>query len=408
MNLTVYPLLSLVPRDEQRWAFGHQGGEFAGNSKYLYLWLSIHRPDIQASWITPDKALQRFLTDAGYRSHRKWSVGGILHALRSSAHLFDHSASDVNLLVSGGARLINLWHGVGLKATQLGDKGGVISRHQKYRRNWFMRALFLDYLKRPSIVVTTSPFMQAHFSSQFDLPRERCPRLGYPRLDPASDTTLKAVAAALDSKWSEKPFEDSFAERYIYLPTYRDTERPFMEEALPDLDRLSTTLAARNAVLYVKLHPRTTGTIPDMHANIRPWPAGLDYYAWLDEFDILITDYSSVLYDYLFVRSRGAILYTFDLARYLREDRQLLYPYAENVAGVRTSSFGDLCEILKQGVALHPSCDKQLERVREKFWSSSAAPASPEIVRYVEALVDREMKRRDRPRSGNVTMPERA
>lgn len=387
LNLTVYPLLSLAPRDERRWAFGHQGGQFAGNAKYLYLWLSIYRPDIQASWITPDTALQRFLTSSGYRSHYKWSLGGIAHALRSSAHLFDHSVSDVNLLVSGGAKIINLWHGVGLKPTQFGDTGGVVSRHRKYERNWLTRALFLDYLKRPDIVVTTSPFMQAHFSRQFDLPRERCPKLGYPRLDPASDATLRAVALNLDARRSADNFGDAFSERYVYLPTYRDTERPFLEEALPDFGKLSEALKKRDAVLYVKLHPRTKGMIPDRYENIRPWPAGLDFYAHIHEVDILITDYSSVLYDYLFVRSRGAILYTFDLARYLEEDRVLLYPYEENVAGVRASSFVDLCAALESGKALQSSCDKQVRRVRERFWSGSPAPASPEIVRYVEALV---------------------
>lgn len=389
LNLTVYPLSSLVPRDERRWAFGHQGGQFAGNAKYLYLWLSIHRPDIHASWITPDKSLQRFLSTEGYRAHSKWSLKGILHALRSSVHMFDHSVSDVNLLVSSGAKLINLWHGVGLKPTQFGDKGGVVSRHRKYERNVLTKALFLDYLKRPNIVVTTSPFMQDHFSRQFDLPPERCPKLGYPRLDPASDAVLKAVALNLDSRWSGQGFDHAFAERYIYLPTYRDTKRPFLEEAFPDLQRLSDILSARNAVLYVKLHPRTAGSLPETYPNIRAWPSRLDFYARLQELDVLITDYSSVLYDYLFVRSQGAILYTFDLARYLEEDRALLYPYADNVAGVRAASFESLCSILESGVALRPSCDEQLKRIRQKFWSGSAAPASPEIVRYVETLVDR-------------------
>lgn len=310
-----------------------------------------------------------------------------MHALRSSAHLFDHSVSDVNLLMSGGAKLINLWHGVGLKPTQFGDTGGVVSRHRKYERNRFTRALFLDYLKRPDIVVSTSPFMQEHFSRQFDVPRERCPKLGYPRLDPASDATLRAVALDLDARRSAQDFGDAFCERYVYLPTYRDTERPFLEEALPDFEKLSQALKARNAVLYVKLHPRTTGTIPDIYSNIRRWPAGLDFYARMHQVDILITDYSSVLYDYLFVRSRGAILYTFDLVRYLQEDRVLLYPFEENVAGVRASSFADLCAVLESGKALQSSYDEQVRRVRDRFWSGSPAPASPGIVRYVEALV---------------------
>lgn len=386
LNLTVYPLVARARRDRKRWAFGHQDDLFGGNAKYLYLWASLHRPDIEAVWITGDRALRDRLRAAGHRAELRWSPAGMRHAVRSGAHFFGHSASDVNLLLSNGAKLVNLWHGVGLKPIQHNDPRCVVSTHAKYRHNPLTRALFLDYVVDPDIVVATSPFMREHFADQFRLPEARCPELGYPRLDASADARLKQAVRALDEAAGASPFTGEFSEHYIYMPTFRDTERPFLEEALPNMERFSAILAARNAVLYVKLHPKTRDAIPARYGNIKPWPAALDVYCYLADFDGLISDYSSVLYDYVAVKDTGAVVYTFDYESYLAGDRGLLYDFGDLVPGVWANSFDELCDALRDGAALVRAPDDRYDRVRALFWGGSARPASPAVARYVEEM----------------------
>lgn len=54
--------------------------------------------------------------------------------------------------------------------------------------------------------------------------------------------------------------------------------------------------------------------------------------------DVLITDYSSILYDYLLMQEKETVLFLFDYEEYVR-DRDFYYPFEENVVGRKVSSF---------------------------------------------------------------------
>lgn len=371
-NLAWLPLAASMPRSPRQWVFGHDGDTFAGNPKYLFLWMCLHRRHIEVAWITESRETWRLLVDNGFKAHLRWSWAGISAALRAKVFVFSHDAKDVNAPLSWGAMRLNLWHGVGLKALQVGRAPGL--------RGWLGSLLFIPHDR----VVTTSDMMQAHFAAQFCLPRERCPQLGYSRLDCAFDGALASVAVEIDRDRGFRMNPEGFAEVYIYMPTFRDTKRPFLDEALPNLERLNSILAARNALLYVKPHPRTAEAFPCELDHIRLWPADVDIYTYLASFTGLITDYSSVLYDYLFLKGEGAILYTFDFEEYVARDRELLYSFDDNVAGLRVSTFDALCNALIDGAAFDPTLAAGAVTIRHRFWGGSSAPASPAIVDYVE------------------------
>lgn len=385
LALTLHPLSRLAPRSAKHWAFGHAGDIFAGNPRYLFLWMALHRPDIRVTWITGDRAVLRQLAAAGYRARARWSAGGMLAALRSGVFVFGHGLGNVNVHLSGGAFLLNLWHGVGLKPIHLGFGAGRTAQARR-QATALGRLAAREYLQPYDALVTTSDMMQAHFAQQTELPVANCPQLGYPRLDCVADAALAEAVDQLD-RAAGFAWDESFAETYIYMPTYRDTGRPFLDQALPDPARLSAVLAARGALLYVKPHPQTSGSVAAT-ANIRAWPAGIDVNAYLARFTGLITDYSSVLYDYLFVRPTGAMLYVFDHDDYIANDRTLLYPFDENVAGLRVNDFDALCAALGDGAALGEEGAADVERIRRRFWGGSSLPASPAIVAYVEGRLD--------------------
>jgi CDP-glycerol glycerophosphotransferase (TagB/SpsB family) len=178
------------------------------------------------------------------------------------------------------------------------------------------------------------------------------------------------------------------AEVYVYAPTYRDSERDFLSEALPDVARLNAALEERRALLYLKLHHRTA--IPKGWAagRVRLWPENTDLYSAFSQIDCLITDYSSLHYDWIFHSDHGAVLYTFDQNEYERQDRNLLYPFNENVAGWRAEDFEQLLELIEsgQGLRAHPDTPA----IREKFWGIERGPASPRIVAAVEERLSNE------------------
>ncbi len=381
LALTATPLSRHMPRSRRRWIFGHQGGQFAGNPKYLFLWIALHRPDLHVTWIGGDARARAQIAALGLRARRRWSPAGIWAALRAGVAAYAHGADDVSLHFSRGALLLNLWHGVGIKATALGDAGGVVARHWPLRHRPLWRALYLAHVTQPDVLVTTSDFMQEHFARQFRLPTERCPQLGYPRLDPLHAPRLRDLVRSIEPVSLN---DGRFDEVLVYAPTLRDSGRDFLAEALPDPVALEAALAARNAVLYVKLHPRTAGGLKVGTERIRCWPASADLYAHLDTIDILVTDYSSLLYDHLRVRPGAAILYTFDQAEYVAVDRSLLYDFDAHVAGVRATDFAGLCDVIATGAARAAERCARADAIDRLFWSGSPSCASAAIVAHVE------------------------
>jgi CDP-glycerol glycerophosphotransferase (TagB/SpsB family) len=386
LNLLLHPLARFARRNRRRWVFGHEDGAFAGNPKFLYLWVLQNAP-VEALWITGSLRTWRLLRSRGCPVALRWSPWGMYRTVTAGAAFFSHRTSDINSALLNGALLVNLWHGVGLKAIQLGWEPGKTALARRRARGVLSRARWRTYIDDPDFVATTSDFMQAHFAGQFGLDRERCPQIGYPRLDCSVDPKLAASARQFDEPQEFDPRSDRFAEAYIYMPTSRDSRRPLLTSAFPDLRKLESALAQRNAVLYVRLHPRTYDKFPAGLDRIRPWPHGVDFQPRLHEFDALITDYSSVLYDYLAVRSSGAVIYAFDLDEYLERDRTLLYPFRDNVAGLLVEDFDELCAAIGQGRVTAAVDAEKLRLIRERFWGGTRLPASEWVYRHAAAAL---------------------
>jgi CDP-glycerol glycerophosphotransferase (TagB/SpsB family) len=386
----LFPLAFLVPRDRRLWVFGAPQDGFSGNPKYLYLWVSEHRPDVCAVWLTGSRATRQVLRDRGYRCELRWSPTGMAVAARALYHVVANDGSDTCLPFTGGARVVNLWHGVGIKNILRGARVG--RNAALYRRLWrpdvYLRSM--HRFRRPALVLSTSPTMSEHFARCFDVPVNRCPPLGYPRLDPLVDEQFRALCLSFGDY---DALREKCAGRtvYLYAPTLRDDDEDFFGEAVPDLAALSEALRATDGVLLLKLHPFTSATVGEQVAaldNILVWPGDLDLYPVLDEVDCLITDYSSLLYDHIAVADSGVVIYAYDYERYVAKDRDLAFPFDDNIIGRRADTFDQLCQVLRSGAALTAFPEQRLAQLRTRFWGAPTpvrSPAGPAIADFIVA-----------------------
>lgn len=386
----LFPLSFLVPRRRDRWVFGAPQDGFSGNPEYLFLWVAQHRPDLRATWLTGSASTHRMLRERGYRSELRWSLAGVRAAVTARYHVVANDGSDTCFAFTGGAAVVNLWHGVGIKnilrGARVGENAALFAR--RWRPDSYLRSL--HRFRRPALVLSTSPTMTEHFARCFDVPQQRCPQLGYPRLDPLVDEAFRALCLSFGDYAS---LERLRAGRtlYLYAPTLRDDDGDLLTEALPDVAALSQALRATNGLLLLKLHPFTSARVGDDVAqadNIALWPAGLDLYPVLDEVDCLITDYSSLLYDYVAFADAGVVIYAYDYDRYVAKDRDLAFPFEDNVLGQRAGSFAELCEVLGSGAALAGLAPDRLAAIRSRFWGSPEPPRSPASPAIVEFLSD--------------------
>lgn len=103
-------------------------------------------------------------------------------------------------------------------------------------------------------------------------------------------------------------------EIFAYMPTYRQNKNKNLKKILESLDKELKD----DQILFLKLHPKEKVKIKfKKYKHIKPFPENYDSYDILNMADCLITDYSSVLFDYLNT-SRKIILFNYDEENFMK------------------------------------------------------------------------------------------
>lgn len=122
----------------------------------------------------------------------------------------------------------------------------------------------------------------------------------------------------------KKRYGSENLEMIAYMPTWRGLTSTsleiagYAEELKKILQELDETLNDCQ-MLYVNLHSLVKDVIPIQgYQHIRCFPEGVDNYEFLMGCDMLITDYSSVLFDFALTK-RPVILFVYDAEEYARD-----------------------------------------------------------------------------------------
>lgn len=220
--------------------------------------------------------------------------------------------SALNYWVSGGAKFVNLWHGVGIKNIEFA--GQVKPFPAETCMNKFLKPVI--YLK-PDLFLSTSPLMTRHFCKCFRISPQQCIESSYPR----NEILQWEESRLLEFIQKYEPKETmaiirrlkKATQSFIYMPTFRDENKNFLEQSGIDLKKLNDTLKAQNKLFILKLHPFTRINM-DLCAfdHILTVNNKTDIYPILPFTDVLITDYSSIYFDYLLMKNKSILLFPFD------------------------------------------------------------------------------------------------
>jgi len=357
---TIYLLSGFVPRRKSIWIFGSwDGKKFADNSKYLFLYVYHKQPEITGVWLSRNKTILADLRARGYKAYYMHSLRGILYSMRASCIIFSVGVSDVNRYTTKGTKSVQLWHGTPLKKLELAQ-----ARHTPTRRSSYARRLIEEGLrpnKNYDVVIATSDeskrTMKTVFSDAREIAVTGYPRndvlLGAPLLSKLNDEYVRHIKRELD-----------FQFLFLYLPTYRqEASREFDLFARYgfEANTVNQTLRELNAVLiikthlYFKVHPYDGQADPDSEEarferiftlSDEDLP---DIYPLLRETAVLITDYSSVFFDYLLL-DRPVIFAPFDIQQYITADRELFYDYDQVTPGPKAKDWPDVLRLLREAV----------------------------------------------------------
>jgi CDP-glycerol glycerophosphotransferase (TagB/SpsB family) len=256
--------------------------------------------------------------------------------------------------LSGGAKLVNLWHGLPMKRIEFDITSGPLA-DRFVKRSLKERFYHPENFQRPDYLLTASPFFSETFARSFRISVEQCLLMGYPRnvilncseaermrfVEKYEPDTTKMLITRLK--------EGSYNRVFIYLPTWRDSQRDFFSHDF-DLKALDETLRQCNALLLLKPHANVAveASVVEGLTNVEFVPSSVDIYPVLPYTDVLITDYSSVLYDYVLMEQKGMILYLYDFQEYEKE-RNFTRAFDDLAFGKRVFDFASLLTTIREG-----------------------------------------------------------
>ncbi|MBO7114682.1 MAG: CDP-glycerol glycerophosphotransferase family protein, partial [Bacteroidaceae bacterium] len=159
-----------------------------------------------------------------------------------------------------------------------------------------------ESFRRPDWLLTSTPFQTSMFAKAFRIPQSRCLELGYPRNRILTVTEQERISFIKKYEprqtWDMVQRCKGYDKVFVYMPTWRDSQRTVFTQSM-DLERLNGILAAKNQLLILKPHANViVDGIKEMSNIILASPR-MDIYPVLPYAHVLITDYSSILYDWL-------------------------------------------------------------------------------------------------------------
>ena len=345
----IYPFSFLVPRSKKKWAFGSFRGAFNDNAKYLFIHVMEQMPDIDCAWLSVNRTTVRTIKEKGLKAYHVLSPAGIWFALRAKCWFFNAYSSDIMFCLSGGAKLVNLWHGLPLKRIEFDIESGILA-DRFVKKTLKERYFHPEVFKRPDYVVSSTELFSEVFARSFRIPLERCLNLGLARNEIL--TWPEEKRRAFIDRYEPTETLDligqmgSFDRVFVYMPTWRDSQNDFVTAGF-DFKSMEEVLSENNALLLIKPHANTfiDPAILNGLAHIKLLPSTLDIYPVLPYTDVLITDYSSVMYDYILMEKKDVILYLFDKEEYVNE-RPFIWSFEDMTYGHRAGSFETLLELV--------------------------------------------------------------
>lgn len=308
------------------------------------------------------------------RSLRDFFKESLYIATSKYIFLEDFTASTAYIRVRKGQELIQLWHG-----------SGAFKKFAHSREGTDLKRIHAGY-KRYTMAITSSEFIRPCYAEAFSIPTERVIASGVPRTD-----------VFFDEKYKDEKRKDLYGrfpeikgkKVILFAPTYRGSrvEEAYYDMDMLDLEKLSEAFKGKY-VFLIKWHPALENNIrlgkikgPDLE-NFKGFAYDVSDIREVNDLlfaaDILVTDYSSVIFDYALLK-KPVVYFVYDLEKYADDGRGLYFPFEDYVYGETARDSEELIEAIKE----EKLDEEKLKIFTEKFISANDGCACQKTVRAV-------------------------
>jgi len=357
----IYFLVGFVPRNWKIWIFGSGNESITGNSKWFFLYLhNSNKTNIRKIWLSRNKKIVKNLKAKKFEAYYLKSLKGFYYAIRGGVYFVNVNTNyDINYFFSNGAKKINLCHGMTMikkshLASDLKNNYSYKLFHGNLRQKIYYHFFYPYEYEKYDMMISTSEKVKENLKRANGKRAKNINITGYPR----NDVLLKNI---------DSPFEkDRKLIKYfnfiksnqkkiiLYMPSYRDA-KVYKSEPIDvpiDWKKLNSFLEKNKSIFILKLHPveRVPVQISPNYKNIKVLNKATDIYPILQYVDILITDYSSICYDFL-LYSRPTVFYLYDLEEYKTEHQSLRDNFEDLLPGPIVKTFNALLHVLGNCIA---------------------------------------------------------
>lgn len=327
----VFRFLGALPKKELFFFESFHGRQYSDNPRAIFEYLQENHPDILCVWAVKRGFEEPFIKD-GIPYVRRLGWQWLLTMPRAKYWVFNTRMPHW-MRKSKHTIYIQTWHGTPLKRLGLDIEQVTMpgTSTTLYRKNFINESKRWDYLLSPN------PYSTDVFRSAFSY-KGKVLEIGYPRNDILLNKETYAekrqqILSRLGLNENQKII--------LYAPTWRDTEfyskgsykfnNQFPFKELVDNQK--------DIVLLLRTHYLITNQFDyseyqDQVINCSSYPDIRDLYLVAD---LLITDYSSILFDYAYT-NRPMIFYMYDYENYKENIRGFYFDPEKELPGpiVRT------------------------------------------------------------------------
>lgn len=351
-NLFVCLLSFFIPRNRKLAIVGGwKGTRFADNSKYFFIeYYNSYNLQYDLWWITRDICIYNELKGKGYNVLMCNTWKSFWVHMRAKYHIIDQAECDIMGWTSFTATRINLWHGIPIKkiwraqssqftvyiSNILGDN--IYDNTTKFLSmgGWKDFRLLI-----PSEEVANENFRDCISNRQL----KRAIYSPYPRVSFLRNNNWKILQEdTIKLNNNIEVLKSKGCKIAIYMPTFRDTQKvkTLGASSYSEIQIFNDSLKKHNITLFIKPHPEDKAFINLYFSNIIMISSNIDIYPILKVSDCLITDYSSIFFDYL-VLNKPILFYVFDYEYYRKNDRGIIVDFISYHSGTISFRLDELC-----------------------------------------------------------------
>ncbi|WP_435298360.1 CDP-glycerol glycerophosphotransferase family protein [Timonella sp. A28] len=334
-------------------------------------------------WVLKD--LKRFSTLVEEFSNRK-NVSFVIYnsyeyyrELRTAKYLINNVTFPQQFSKRPGQIYVNTWHGVPLKKMGYDIPGKAIETRNMIRNFWAA-----DYLLSAGPEMTNTMYLGAYkLKNVFN---GKILELGNPRID-------RHFSARANSEQAKELFQQyglNLDERKIvlYCPTWRGANYSSPEDSASDLlkvvQSLQESLDSTQYRVLLKAHQVVADKVADKLGDSSMLvPNDIPTNLILGLTDLLITDYSSVFYDFLETK-KPIVFYTPDLETY--KTYRDVYKDITECPGYITQTQDELNSTVKtalSGSFIDPEISQKYEEASNNYCASDDGNASKRVIDVV-------------------------